>query len=106
MAFLQRVVNGGGSIEREIGTGRGRMDLLVSYGGERIVIELERIPARGSATALREEGIVQLAGYLDQQGLNEGWLVLFDQRPGRTWEQRIFAETFEHHGKRIHLRGA
>ncbi len=50
------------------------MELLVSYGGERIVIEFKRIPTRGSARALRDERIANLAGYLDQQGLNEGWL--------------------------------
>ena len=29
-AFLQRVVNSGGRIEREYGLGRGRTDLLIS----------------------------------------------------------------------------
>ena len=28
-AFLQRLVNGGGPVEREYGLGRGRTDLLV-----------------------------------------------------------------------------
>ena len=31
MAFMQRVVNGGGYIDREYGIGRKRMDLLVRY---------------------------------------------------------------------------
>jgi hypothetical protein len=31
MAFLQRVVNGGGFVEREYGVGRGRIDLLVRW---------------------------------------------------------------------------
>jgi len=31
MAFLQRVVNGGGYVEREYGVGRGRIDLLVKW---------------------------------------------------------------------------
>ncbi len=30
-AFLQRIVNGGGRIEREYGLGRRRMDLLVFW---------------------------------------------------------------------------
>ena len=30
-AFLQRVVNGGGRIEREYGLGRGRTDLLIVW---------------------------------------------------------------------------
>ena len=48
-AFLQRVVNGGGYIDREYGLGRGRTDLLITkpltdrYGGpvQRIVMELK-----------------------------------------------------------------
>ncbi|NOT63556.1 MAG: ATP-binding protein, partial [Acidobacteria bacterium] len=44
-AFLHRVVNGGGRIEREYGLGRGRTDLLVlwphSGGVQRIVLELK-----------------------------------------------------------------
>ncbi len=31
MGFLQRVVNGGGYVEREYGIGRGRIDLLVRW---------------------------------------------------------------------------
>ena len=31
MAYLQRVVNGGGMIDREYGVGRGRIDLLVRW---------------------------------------------------------------------------
>ena len=31
MAFVQRIVNGGGHIDREYGVGRGRVDLLVRW---------------------------------------------------------------------------
>ena len=34
-AYLQRVVNGGGRIEREYGLGRGRTDLLMLWPSER-----------------------------------------------------------------------
>ena len=48
-AFLQRVVNGGGYIDREYGLGRRRTDLLIRkpltdhYGGpiQRVVMELK-----------------------------------------------------------------
>ena len=32
MAFLQRVINGNGTLEREYAIGRGRMDLCLRYG--------------------------------------------------------------------------
>ena len=33
MAFLQRVVNGCGQVEREYAAGRGRVDCAINYGG-------------------------------------------------------------------------
>jgi hypothetical protein len=41
MAFLQRIVNGGGRIEREYGLGRGALDLMVFWREERHAIELK-----------------------------------------------------------------
>ena len=38
MAFLQRVINSGGRIEREYATGRGRMDVAAEYKGAYLVI--------------------------------------------------------------------
>lgn len=37
----------------------------------------------------------------------EGWLVVFDQRQGRSWEERIYrAEEVLPGGRRIHVIGA
>ncbi len=41
MALLHRVINGGGSIEREYAIGRGRMDLCVRYGPDTLAIEIK-----------------------------------------------------------------
>jgi hypothetical protein len=107
MAFLQRVVNGGGRITREYAAGRGAVDLLVEYGGERHVIELKRIPPRHVPyERVRAQGLEQLARYLDVVGAREGWLLIFDQRAGRTWEDRLFAEEVDVRGARLHVRGA
>jgi len=43
MAFLQRVLNGGGRIDREYAAGRGRMDLVVEYNGKTYIIEIKLI---------------------------------------------------------------
>ena len=87
MAYLQRVVNGGGQIEREYGVGRGRIDLLVRWpyrapSGERLVqreaIELKVWrPGRPDPIA---QGLIQLDAYLGRLGLDSGWLVIFDRR--------------------------
>ena len=80
MAFLQRVVNGGGSLEREYAIGRGRMDLCLRYGHLTLGIEL-KVWRPGAADPLTE-GLTQLDDYLTGLGLDCGWLVIFDRRPG------------------------
>ena len=78
----------------------------MEYGPERHVIELKRITEHDSPDTIREEGLEQLTGYLDGLGLTEGWLILFDGRPGLTWEQRLWKQDLEIGGRTLHLRGA
>ena len=80
MAFLHRVANGGGSVEREYAIGRGRMDLLLRLGPDRLAIEIKVWREAGDPDP-KEEGLSQLDGYLDGLGLSTGWLVVFDRRP-------------------------
>jgi hypothetical protein len=101
MAFLQRIVNGGGSIHREYGLGRGALDLLVTWKGERHAIEVKL--RRDERT--EEEGLEQLAKYLDGLGLSSGWLVLFDLRKTLPWEQKLFVRKAEYEGKSIRVVG-
>jgi hypothetical protein len=105
MAFLQRVVNGGGRVYREFAAGRGAVDLLVEYGGERFVVELKRVrPRHDSLERARERGAAQLSGYLQSLGLTEGWLIVFDQRDlppaARQWREDRPVD-----GLLLHLRG-
>ncbi|HEX3473699.1 MAG TPA: hypothetical protein VHT91_01595 [Kofleriaceae bacterium] len=78
MAFLHRVVNGGGSIEREYAIGRGRMDLCLRLGDVTLAMEL-KVWGNGRPDP-RADGLPQLDGYLDGLGLATGWLVIFDER--------------------------
>ena len=41
MAFLHRVVNGGGSLDREYAIGSGRMDLCLRLGPDTLALELK-----------------------------------------------------------------
>jgi hypothetical protein len=101
MAFLQRIVNGGGTIDREFGLGRGALDLLVTWKGERHAIELKlRRDERTEAL-----GIEQIARYLDTLGMKDGWLVLFDLRKEVAWEDKLFVREVEHDGKVIRVVG-
>jgi hypothetical protein len=98
MAFLQRVVNGGGQIEREYAAGRGRVDLMVDFGGERSLIEIKLVhPQDGRETTL-EEGLLQVERYGDQLGAKQRALVIFDRRPAwrqKAWEERLASETIK-----------
>lgn len=100
-AFLQRILNGGGAITREMAAGSGRLDLCVHYQGARYPIELK---LRYSDKTL-QEGKAQLARYMEKLGCAEGWLLIFDRRPAIAWDQRIFWETVTENGKTIHIVG-
>ena len=101
MAFLQRIVNGGGRVEREYGLGRGALDLMIVWQDARHVIEVKL--RRDIET--EEEALDQVGRYLDHMGLDEGWLVLFDLRKERSWADKLFVREVEHGGKTIHLVG-
>jgi len=78
MAFLHRVVNGHGSLEREYAIGAGRMDLCLRYGEVTLGLEL-KVWRDGRPDPLTE-GLTQLDSYLAGLDLTSGWLVIFDQR--------------------------
>ncbi len=80
MAFLQRVVNGGGRIDREYAIGAKRLDLCVEYRGEKLGIEVKTWRESDKAKDPTIEGLPQLDGYLARIGVGRGWLLLFDQR--------------------------
>ena len=90
-AYLQRIVNGGGRIEREYGLGRGATDLLVLWPREpdqpsdlweRFVIECKvlRDSDRKSLEGTIERGVEQTFGHMAKCRTKEGHLVVFDRR--------------------------
>lgn len=80
MAFLHRVVNGNGRIEREYAIGSRRLDLCLYYGAVQVAMEL-KVWRDGQKDPL-QQGLEQLDRYLAGLGLSTGWLVVFDQRTG------------------------
>ncbi len=111
-AFLQRIVNGGGYIDREYGLGRKRTDLLIRkpltdhYGGpvQRVVMELKI--KRGDLDKVIADGLEQTAGYMDLVGsVDEGHLIIFDRTQEKTWDERIWHKTYEYGGRTIMVWG-
>lgn len=112
-AFLQRIVNGGGRINREYGLGRRRTDLFLEwpvdetqgYFGpvQRVVIELKLL--RKSPKMTLTEGLAQTADYADLCNANEAYLILFDRRPNQSWNTRIWQKHETVAGRTIEVWG-
>lgn len=100
MAFLQRVLNAGGEIIREMALGNGRIDLLVKFKKQEFAFELKI--KRDKYTI--EDGKEQLHRYLERLGLAEGYLVIFD--PGKDqWEQKLYMKEITYNQKKITMVG-
>ncbi|HLP45178.1 MAG TPA: AAA family ATPase [Candidatus Kapabacteria bacterium] len=100
MAFLQRIVNSGGEITREMAVGNGRVDLLVKFNDRRSAVELKI--KRGEQSI--EKAKQQLSNYLDRLGLAEGYLVIFDPGEG-TWEEKLYYRETVFNDKKIIMVG-
>ncbi len=101
MAFLQRILNAERSLSRELATGPKRLDLCAHYKGGHYPIELKRRRSQ----QIYQEGLEQLAGYMDRLGCDEGWLIVFDQREDIPWDKKIFRQSTRIDKKRIHTLG-
>ena len=97
-AFLQRIVNSGGRIEREYGLGRMRTDLLILWPApsdawpdqavQKAVIECKLLHKSLEQTV--HEGLNQTHAYMDRCAATEGHLVIFDRTAGKSWDEKIF----------------
>jgi hypothetical protein len=111
-AFLQRIINSGGRIEREYGLGRQRVDLLVMWPLEpeevalqagrpawtrwqgpvqKVVVELKVLHKSLENTIAK--GLEQTRTYMDTCGTTDGHLVIFNRNPDVPWEDKIFHRT-------------
>ncbi len=107
-AFLQRIVNGGGRIEREYGLGMKRTDLFILWklpSGEvqRGVIEIKLI--RKSRAATVTEGLAQTADYADRCGADEAHLLVVDRTTKKPWSKKISRAAKKHAGRTITVWG-
>lgn len=112
-AFLQRIINGGGRVDREYGLGRRSTDLFILWptqnresriesresplAAQRIVLEL-KILRKGIAATLTE-GLAQTWDYVDKCGADEAHLLIFDRTPDKAWEEKLYRreETYKGH---------
>ena len=100
-AFLQRIINGGGNIIRDIAAGTGRTDLCLIYQEKKYPIELKI--NRGEKSV--NKGLEQIIDYMDTFGCTEGWLAVFDRRPNIDWEEKIYMKKETVEGKTVTIIG-
>jgi len=115
MAFLQRLINGGGEITREYGIGRQRMDLYIKrYYHEivnkrkklriqKIVIELKTINDDQNYERIKKEAVEQTAGYAKQIGVAEAEIIIFNRGEEQRWTAIEENEQTEFDGIRLQI---
>ncbi|MCL2065271.1 MAG: hypothetical protein FWG98_13010 [Candidatus Cloacimonetes bacterium] len=119
--FFQRVVNGGGYINREYGLGRRKVDLMIKWKYnspeidiginreeekvkyQNIVIELKVIGKKQSYEKVKSEGIIQTAKYAKYCGEKEAQLLIFDRDRSQKWGAEEKNELVEHDGMKIEI---
>ena len=99
-AFLQRVINGGGQIVREMALGSGRLDLGVHFRGAVYAVEVKTLAYYEKSHEKAQEQVLR---YMDRLGVSEGWLVVADSDLTKPWDDKISSEDVSQDGKTIHL---
>jgi Holliday junction resolvase-like predicted endonuclease len=97
MAWLQRIVNGGGYVRREYASGLGFIDLVVEFGGDKFVFELKTERNYKPAKAL-----AQIAKYARRMSVKECYLLVFRRKmedPEKVGERSIV----EYEELKVHL---
>jgi hypothetical protein len=93
VAFLQRVTNGTGRVEREYAAGSGRMDIAVEYKGQWDIIEIKLWRDKQNYDKLRAKGLEQIKGYANKfPRARKLYLVIFDRRTAAAsldWKDKL-----------------
>ena len=76
LSYLDLTVNGKGWAFKEVQSGKGRIDVVCCYGRQKEIVELKLWYGERRYQA----GLSQLASYLDSEGLDHGYLFVFDRR--------------------------
>ena len=116
-AFLQRIVNGGGRIEREYALGSRRTDLLIVWPpgrfagaagpatpARRYVVECKVL--RGGLEAAILRGLEQTLAYMDRCRAEAGHLVIFDRDASKRWDDKLYRREESLRGRPVTVWGA
>ena len=77
LAFISPIINGAGFAFKEVQGGEEkRFDIVITYNNKMYILELKR----WHGEEYHKKGLKQLGKYLEQYGLEEGYLLIFDFR--------------------------
>jgi hypothetical protein len=100
-AFLQRVINGGGSISREMALGKNRADICIEWEEQKYPIELKLYKSVKTV----KESTEQILKYMERVGSKDGWVVIFDRTPKKSWSKKLYMKEVKQAGKKITIFG-
>ena len=121
--FLQRIVNGGGYINREYALGRKRTDIMIKWkypptpnsqlptpnsqlptpNYQNIVLEIKTINKKQSYQTIKATGLEQTAEYARLCGVKEAQLLIFDKDKHQKWAENEPNEIEECDGVKIEI---
>lgn len=77
LAFISPIINGTGFAFKEVQGGEERrFDIVITYNKKMYILELKK----WNGEVYHKKGLIQLGEYLEQYGLDEGYLLIFDFR--------------------------
>jgi len=108
---MQRVINGGGTINREYALGTGQTDLYVKWQYENenkhciqnIVIEIKVIQKNWSYETTKKTAIEQTANYAQICGEKVAYILIFDRENKMKWQADEPNENVEHDGVKLEI---
>ncbi|WP_461207415.1 AAA family ATPase [Clostridium sp. DL1XJH146] len=96
LAFISPIINGKGFAFKEVqGAEERRFDIVLTYEDKMYIIELKK----WYGEKYHKRGLMQLGEYLDQYGLDEGYLLIFDFRKEKNLVKEAREEIIEIKGK-------
>ncbi len=85
IAFIRPIINGVGFALKEVQISQEqRLDILITYGTKKYVIELKKWYGQ----EYHQKGLGQLSKYLDNQGLKEGYLLIFNFKESKQYTKK------------------
>ncbi|MCL2063164.1 MAG: ATP-binding protein [Candidatus Cloacimonetes bacterium] len=112
-AFLQRIVNGGGYINREYAIGRKRTDIMIKWkynspttedvNWQNIILEIKTINKKQNYKTVKNEGLEQTSEYAKICGEKEAHLLIFDKDKSKKWKALEANEIVDYDGVKIEI---